>query len=290
MRVLVAGATGMLGAPVARRLAADGFEVCALVRDPARARALLGDGIEIVQGDVTRLETLDRALEGRRALYVSLRGTNDAASYEAAEVQGMCNLARAARMAGLERIAYISGAGRAAGNERHFPVRIKQAAEEVVRESGIPFTIFRATHFMESLPMFVRGKHATVLGRQPHRYHYLAACDYARMVAVALRTPAAANRTLTVFGPTAHTMAEALAIFTRIALPEVTIGRLPLPMARVIAAFTRNRDLRFASELFAAFAAIGEEGDGAEAAALLGAAQTTLEQWSRDWAFARGGV
>lgn len=290
MRVLVAGATGLLGAPVARRLQSEGFAVRALVRDIERARSVLGPRFDLVKGDVTRPDTLDRALEGCQAVYASLRGGEDRASYETVEVQGMRNLAQAARAAGAGRLAYISGAGRTAGNEAYFPVRIKQAAEQAIREAGVPCTIFRATHFMESLPMFLRGRRATVIGDQPHRYHYLAADDYAAMVARALRSPAAANRTLTVLGPEPYTMREALEVFTRIALPEVRVGHLPLPMARLIATLTRNRGLRLACELFAAFSAIGEEGDGAEAVRLLGAPTTTLEQWSRHWAAQRIGA
>lgn len=288
MRILVVGATGMLGAPVAQRLAAEGFAVRALVRDAHAARARLDSAIEAVTGDVTRPETLAPALEGCDGLYVSLRGRNDVASYEAIEVNGVRNLAAAAARTGrVQRLIYISGAGRTAGNERHFPVRIKAAAEAAIRASGVPFTILRATHFMESLPLFVRGRRATVLGRQPHRYHYLAAADYARMVAQAFREPRAAGRTLTALGPAAYTMAEALAVFTRSALSGVQVDSLPLPLARLIARLTGNRDLRFAAELFAAFAAIGEEGDAAEANALLGAPAIELEQWCREWARAR---
>ncbi|MFB2976188.1 CIA30 family protein [Microseira sp. BLCC-F43] len=56
--VLVAGATGGVGKRVVRRLLAKGYRVRAIARDPDRAKALLGDKVEIVFGDITIPETL----------------------------------------------------------------------------------------------------------------------------------------------------------------------------------------------------------------------------------------
>jgi nucleoside-diphosphate-sugar epimerase len=50
-RILVLGGTGLLGAPVARRLRADGFAVRVLSRDPEKARRMFGPSIEVVAGD-----------------------------------------------------------------------------------------------------------------------------------------------------------------------------------------------------------------------------------------------
>ncbi|MCL4791065.1 MAG: NAD(P)H-binding protein, partial [Gammaproteobacteria bacterium] len=51
--VLVAGATGRTGTPVVTQLLAEGYKVRALVRDPEKARAKLGDQVTYVTGDVT---------------------------------------------------------------------------------------------------------------------------------------------------------------------------------------------------------------------------------------------
>lgn len=281
-RVLVAGATGRLGKPVALHLQETGYQVRALTRRAANRGDLERYGIEVVRGDVGEREALLALVRGCDAVYISLRGANDVASYDKSEVQGVANLAWAARECGVERIAYLSGAGRTAGNERHFPARIKTECEEALRASGVPYTIFRATHFMESLPMFIRGAAAEVLGKQPHRYHYVAVDDYARMVAKALNEPRAANETFTIFGPKAYTMHEALRIYLAHTHPGMPIRNPPLPLLRIVAKLTGNRDLKFATQLFAAFAAIGEDGDPEPANVLLGAPPTTLEQWSAE--------
>jgi uncharacterized protein YbjT (DUF2867 family) len=48
-KVLVVGATEMLGRPVVERLSADGYGVQVLARDPESARSLLGKGVEYVR-------------------------------------------------------------------------------------------------------------------------------------------------------------------------------------------------------------------------------------------------
>ena len=281
-RALVVGATGMLGRPVAQRLLANGWQVRCLVRDTKRAAALLGPGFELVAGDVTEPATLDGAFADCTHLHLNLRGTNTVASYQSNEVDGAKFCLAAARRHGFELVSYLSGAGRRdAALDRHFVVRVKKAVEEALQASGLPWIAWRATHFMESLPQFVRDGRATVLGRQPEPLHYVAAADYARMVATAFDEPRAWSRPLYVFGPQAMTMREALGLYVAARHPDMVVGTLPLPIARVLGRLTGNADLSFAAELFAAFRDIGEDGDPVEANRLLGRPATMLRDWLR---------
>jgi uncharacterized protein YbjT (DUF2867 family) len=280
-RILIVGATGMLGEPVARRLRADGHEVRILARDPDAAARLFAPDFDIVAGDATDRAALDRALRGCTAVHVNLRGKNTFESYRRDEQRGVETIAAAAAHAGLGRISYTSAAGdpeRLTG----FPLaRIKQACERAIEASGVPFTIFRPTHFMESLPKFIQRGHATVIGHQPHRYHYLAAADYAAMVSKALRMPECASRALTIFGPQPLTMFEALSVYCRSLVPPLAPRRIPMPLFRLLAYVRNDPDMKFAASLFAGFSRIGESGDPSEARRLLGPATTTLEDWCR---------
>ncbi len=278
-KILVAGATGMLGAPVARRLVSDGFSVRVLARDRHKAEKIFNDSVDIVQGDVTRSETLSAAVAGCDGMYVSLRGNFDTGEYSDVEGRGLRNLLTAAREHGVSRVAIISGAGKMAGNEWLLPVRIKHDAERLVQSSGIDWAIFRCTHFMESLDLFVRGKKAVIIGHQPHAYHYVAADDYASMVSRSFLTEEAANRVFTVFGPERFTMQEALQIYIREFATDLKLGSVPVWLLRIVGSLTRNRDLRMLADLFASFTLVGESGDPGPANELLGKPQTTLKQW-----------
>lgn len=64
MKALVTGATGLVGANLARALLADGHGVRALVRPTSDRRALAGLPVEVVVGDVLAPASLDDAAAG----------------------------------------------------------------------------------------------------------------------------------------------------------------------------------------------------------------------------------
>jgi len=68
--ILVTGATGMFGSRIVRELAARHAPVRAMVRDPARARAITSAGIGIVQADLDQPATLVPALQGIERVFL----------------------------------------------------------------------------------------------------------------------------------------------------------------------------------------------------------------------------
>jgi dihydroflavonol-4-reductase len=63
-RALVTGGTGMVGNCIAQSLLARGHQVRALVRSLDKGKRLLPAGCELVEGDVTKPETLGKAVDG----------------------------------------------------------------------------------------------------------------------------------------------------------------------------------------------------------------------------------
>ncbi len=110
--VLITGATGTVGYPIARSLIARGDEVRALVRDAGRARKLLPDGAEPIPGDVTDRESVDRAVEGCEIVFHAAglpeQWRRDPADFQRVNVGGSRNLAEASLAAGVRRFVYTS--------------------------------------------------------------------------------------------------------------------------------------------------------------------------------------
>ncbi len=73
-RILVIGATGLLGEPVARHLQQSGFMVRLLVRDIEMALKRFGDDFEIVKGDMNDAERLEKALDTCFGVHINLSG------------------------------------------------------------------------------------------------------------------------------------------------------------------------------------------------------------------------
>ena len=110
--ILVTGATGNVGHPIAARLAAAGHAVRALVRSPERARPILPEGVEAVQGDVTDPDSVRAAVRGCELVYHAAglpeQWRLDPADFTRVNVEGTRNMVSAAQAAGVERFVYTS--------------------------------------------------------------------------------------------------------------------------------------------------------------------------------------
>jgi UDP-glucose 4-epimerase len=110
MQILVTGATGKVGSRLAKRLAQRGDQVRALVRDPARAKGLLEDRIELAVGDLLEVETLAAAVRGVDAVVHCAAFFRGATAEQAHAVNdlGTQHLAGAARAASVKRFIFTS--------------------------------------------------------------------------------------------------------------------------------------------------------------------------------------
>lgn len=112
MHALVTGATGTIGNAITRALAADGHTVRALVRDPARAAAVVPAGVDFVTGDITDPSGLAAACKGADVVFHAA-GTpegwqRDPGAFDRINRQGTVNMLEAAREAGVPRVVYTS--------------------------------------------------------------------------------------------------------------------------------------------------------------------------------------
>jgi hypothetical protein len=163
-------------------------------------------------------------------------------------------------VSGRVRLSYVSHM-LAAPDSPSASLRAKWSAEHAIASSGAPYTIFRPTYFMETLPRHIRGRTATVLGHQRHRFHMLAGEDFAAMVSHALSTDRAVNQTLTVYGPEAYTIPAALRIYCDLCAPGVTVASRPLWLMAALDRTVLRGSLGDTIPLMHAFEELGEQGD-----------------------------
>ncbi|HNO83999.1 MAG TPA: NAD(P)H-binding protein [Anaerolineales bacterium] len=275
--ILVIGGTGMLGKPVAQQLKADGFNVRLLVRNPEKARKLLGDGYEFIQGDVDNVASLSAALTGVDGVHISLKGGPTEADFERMDHFAVRDISKIAKEENVGRVTLISAYAVSEEKADTPESRSKVRGEAALKSSGVPYTIFRASWFMETLPLFVQGKSISLIGKQIHPLHWIAAEDYARMVSKSYQTEETLNKELYIFGPEAYTMGEAMKIYADHA--GVKVSPMSTQMLAILGTLTLNTEWKGMSVLMKHYENWGEDGSPDEANRLLGAPQVTLREW-----------
>jgi uncharacterized protein YbjT (DUF2867 family) len=151
--ILVSGGTGDLGREVVRELLAAGHSVRVLSR---RARQEADPTVvEWARADLERDRGIREAVAGVNAIVHAASGTGPRPGVRsqrglrehsaAVDVTGTERLLRAARDAGVSHLLYVSIVGME--QVPYFYYRRKLAAEALVREGRVPWTILRATQF-----------------------------------------------------------------------------------------------------------------------------------------------
>lgn len=226
-RVLVTGAAGFTGGATVDTALKLGLQVRALVRkDDARAAALRARGVEIVVGDLSRIDSVRAALEGIRAAYFVYPvspGIIEATAY----------FAQAAKEAGVGAIVNMSQISARRDSKSH-AAQNHWVAERSFDWSGIPTTHLRPTFFAEWLiyPRAIEDIRKDKLIAIPFgtaRHAPIAAEDQGRVIGHILADPEPhAGQTYKLFGPVEmdyHSIAAAVseALGTRITYTPITI-------------------------------------------------------------------
>mmetsp|Transcript_20969 Transcript_20969/g.31797 ORF Transcript_20969/g.31797 Transcript_20969/m.31797 type:complete len:303 (+) Transcript_20969:85-993(+) len=281
-RILVIGATGMLGEPVVRSLSSDGHMVRAMSRTRSRAAAIFGDdkNIEIIQGNIADLESLAAAMKDCTGVHINLSGGE-----ESIGAINICKVLVAVEPSNcdVKRITLISGVSTCKKNTWYSGTKAKLEAEQAIIASGVAYTIFRCTMFMETLPkwQYLIGNQSTV------KWHWIAAQDYASMVSKSFTTLAASHKIFFIYGPgPARTLEEAL---DQVYLPmraseegktKPTIPKYSVWWMKLQSWMTGNKELRNVTiRKFEWLSRISELGSPEEANDLLGAPSMTIEMW-----------
>jgi uncharacterized protein YbjT (DUF2867 family) len=155
-RVLVAGATGYLGGYVAKELKSRGHFVRALARSPSKLDYMKDEIDEIVQGEITIPQTIENVCEGIDVVFSSVGITKQKgrATFTDVDYQGNRNLLEIALNLGVKKFIYVSVFnGRSL--RRLAIVKAHEDYVDVLRDSGIAYSIIRPTGYFSDLGMLL---------------------------------------------------------------------------------------------------------------------------------------
>jgi uncharacterized protein YbjT (DUF2867 family) len=260
--ILVAGATGIVGGMITRRLLEQGKEVRILVRhnSPSEqlakegratsAEELIEAGAQPVYGDLRDRASLDTALEGIKTVISTAnsvgRGGED--NPQSVDLEGNRNLIEAAREAGVEHFVFVSSLGADPDHPVPF-MRGKGQSEASLRQSGMDYTILAPTPYMEVWVAVVvgmpvsQGRPVTLVGEGRRRHSFISDRDVAAFAVAAVENPAARNEYLAIGGPEPLSWREVVETYERVlerSIPVefVAMGEpmpLPDPMPSILA-------------------------------------------------------
>ena len=209
--ILVTGASGFIGGHVVHALRAAQKEVRALVRERRKGTRLEAWGATLVEGDMTDPASLRRAVAGCDTVVhlVAIRQGREE-QFRRVMVDGTRDLVATARDAGVRRLVHMSALGTSEATKDLVPYfRAKWDTEQLVKDAGIPYVIFRPSFVFAGdggiLPTFVKLARFTpvtpIIGSGRQRIQPIWIGDVAEYFSRGVDLEAATGRTFELGGP-----------------------------------------------------------------------------------------
>jgi uncharacterized protein YbjT (DUF2867 family) len=193
MKILLTGATGLVGSHVLKELLGRGLQVRALLREPSSSESL---SAEAVKGDLTDPDSVREALKGVDKLYL----LNAVVPDELTQALIAVGLAKAA---GVRHIVYHSVyEAQRFKDVPHFAS--KWCLEQSLLDSGVPHTVIRPNYFHQNdaaLKGVISGKGVYPMPLGPTGVSSVDVRDIAEATATALASDAHVGETIDLVGP-----------------------------------------------------------------------------------------
>jgi uncharacterized protein YbjT (DUF2867 family) len=282
MRILLTGASGFIGSALAPTLLAEGHELRAFSREPARVHAALAaydgrgasvlttwdpqtardatvvEAIEVVRGDVLTGEGLARALAGVEVAYYLIHSMEDTlgsaspGGFDERERVAAGTFATHAQRAGVKRIVYLGGLLPRSGRvSRHLASRaeVEQILSEHVPDSvALRAAIVigsRSRSFRLLVRLVERMPVLTLPAWRRFRTQPIDVRDTIEMLAAAARLASVGGRTLDIGGPEPLTYEEMMRRIAELLLlprPMLGVGVTMTPLTAHLAAALAGED------------------------------------------------
>ena len=241
MSLLIIGGTGTLGRQIVLQALTKGYQVRCLVRNFRKASFLKEWGVELVYGDLQRPETIPPCLKGITAVIdASTSRANETESLKPIDWDGKLCLIEAAKAANIKRFIFFS-----AQNVEQFEnisfMKLKNGIETKLKQSEIPYTIFRLTGFyqglieqyaipiLENFPIWVTNENTYI--------SYMDSQDIAKFCLRSLQIPQTKNQTFFLSGSKGWVSTEIINLCEQLAGQTAKVQRVPLFVLKFVRSF-----------------------------------------------------
>jgi len=241
MSLLIIGGTGTLGRQIVLQALTKGYQVRCLVRNFRKANFLKEWGVELVYGDLSRPETIPPCLKGITAVIdASTSRPDELEALKKVDWEGKLCLIEAVKAANIKRFIFFS-AQNAEQFEKIPLMKVKNGIEIKLKESGIPYTIFRLTGFyqglieqyaipiLENLPIWVTNENTYI--------SYMDTQDIAKFCLRSLQIPQTTNQTFFLSGSRGWVSSEIINLCEQLAGQEAKVQKIPLFALKFVSRF-----------------------------------------------------
>jgi len=286
-KILFIGASGMLGKPVALELIRAGFELTLLGRDTEKLEKQFPN-IRAVRGDVFHPDSLKEAMQGQDIVYSNLSiaqstGKNDLQT----EREGIKNIIYAAKESGIKRLGYISSLiknYRGMNGFNWWAFDVKHAAVDAIKHSGIPYSVFHPSTFMETLDkQMLQGSRLMLAGKSEAPMWFIAAKDFGVQTAWAFKKAGDSNQEYAIQGLEPFTFDEAAKIFVSNCKKKLTTMKAPLLPIKLMGVVSNK--LNYAANIIEALNKYPEKFESENTWNDLGKPSTTLVDYASSLKF-----
>lgn len=244
--IFITGASGFVGGHLVNDLLARGYKVRCLARSGKKENLLSARGAEVVIGDITSPETL-RGVLGPDDFVVHLVGIIErkgSATFRAVHVEGTSNLVDEARRAGVKHFFYQSALG-ADKNSWSGYLSTKAEAEEIVKQSGLNYTIFRPSLIIgpwdgftkKILDMVRLSPVIPIPGEGRAKFQPVYIKDWLRCINKVIDTPSSYLSTFDIGGPEHLTYKEIVEAMSESIGRKKPVFNIPMGLMKISALF-----------------------------------------------------
>ncbi len=196
-RIVVCGATGQQGSAVLEALKkGKDFEICALLRDPenTKAKKLEEKGIKILKGDLYEKNSLIDSFKGAYGVFGVTQPWSKGYKkcFPELEIKQGLNILEASKEANLKHLVITSMIHLEFRNTGVPHLDSKIFLEDKIKESKIPYTIFKLPSFMENIgkKFFpIKKKYVRGLLEKKSKVTYISCQDIGEFVYLAFSIP-----------------------------------------------------------------------------------------------------
>ena len=242
--ILVLGGTGHYGRHIIGSLLEREQPVRVLSRNATNARRILGDGAEIVEGDITLRRSVVEALEGVKAVVISVSAFTPGLIWKLKLIErdSVLTVLEEAQNVGISRIVYLSGYELYPGIIEELDLefgRIKLEIETALARSGFNWTVLGEAPSMEVFFAMIRGGKMIVPGGGPPALPTVSPVDTGEIAAQTVLRGDLGNRRIRVTGPEAISFPEAARRISAVTGERLEFQKIPLFPLQVASLVTR---------------------------------------------------